>query len=422
MQSESIRDVLIVASKFPPEYAGPSHRILQTYRRLFDKGFHCSLSAICSSTEFAGNDRYQLNDVAVRRVSSRLFHRWHQLRIGVFRRASYFAKYVLEAITALWVLRHHSPNMVHILGGSPTVAMALFWGRQRNIPLIVELVTDRASPYPQLPILRDRIRPDLNKRTLIVAISEDIGNHCRSLGLKKNIWVRPNPIDEKQFCPDPETGHKLRRELTPFSVRDCVLGSVAKFMPQKNQTFLLDVLAELPVEYKLILVGPVVTEGALAKRDHGYLEKIRIRANKPDLAGRVHIVTGFVDAAAYMKISDIYLLPSLQEGLGTPLLESLATGTPVVANNNVASFQQWIDHGVNGYLCSLDPTLWADAVVKATAFSEKQRHEFSAKILSVASAARIDDQYRILIEALQDLPEDGEIDVSAVLKMENVNE
>ncbi len=299
------------------------------------------------------------------------------------------------------------------------MAMATFWARWRKIPLIIELVTDLASPYPQIPLLRNRLGPDLSKRTLIIAISSDIGDHCRKLGIGKNIWVRPNPVDETRFFLDAEAKDQLRRELTPFLPEDIVLSAVAKFMPPKNQAFLLDVLAELPPEYKLVLAGPVVSGGALAERDHDYINMIRERAGQPDLAGRVHVVSDFVDAASYMKLADVYLLPSLQEGLGTPLLESLATGTPVVANDNVASFRQWVDNGENGYLCSLDPQKWAGAVKKAAVFSERQRSELSTKVLDVASAATIDAQYQILMEALLNLPEDKELDVASVLKQES---
>ena len=75
------------------------------------------------------------------------------------------------------------------------------------------------------------------------------------------IWCRPNPIDEKKYNYRPEKKEIYRSEYTPFEMNDVILTSVAKFMPLKNQLFLIDVLNELPDQYKLILCGPLVKSG-----------------------------------------------------------------------------------------------------------------------------------------------------------------
>ncbi len=62
------------------------------------------------------------------------------------------------------------------------------------------------------------------------------------------------------------------------------------------------------------------------------------------------IVENFVKAEKYIKISDVYAMPAYNEGLGTPLLESIACGVPIVANSNEPSFKEWINNGENGYL------------------------------------------------------------------------
>ncbi len=127
-------------------------------------------------------------------------------------------------------------------------------------------------------------------------------------------------------------------------------------------------------------------------------------------------MTEFVDAAAYMKLADVSLMPSHQEGLGTPLLESLAAGVPVIANRGVKSFQQWINDEENGFLCELAPEPWARAVEQAVAFGEERRRRVSQTILAEASASRIDAAFMALVNALVALPSDGILDVESVLK------
>ncbi len=407
---------LVVASKFPPEYAGPGYRICQTYRRLADAGTDVDWKVICNSTEFAGNASYSHDGIPVRRISSRLFHDWYRLPPGLPRRIAYAAKSHLEALGTRRALSGAAPEFVHVLGTSPSAATAISWARRRDLPLVIELVTDGASPYQRLPGLSRIGRPDLTRRTLVIAISEDLRRRCRALGLTRNVWVRPNPVDEARFHPDFERGRDFRRELTPFGADDHVLVSVAKIMPQKNQAFLLEVLARLPSNYKLVLAGPVVTEGPLAKRDRKYLARIRESVIGLGLEERVHLVTEFVDSAKYMKLADVSLMPSHQEGLGTPLLESLAAGVPVIANRGVKSFQQWINDAENGFLCELAPEPWVRAVERVVGFGEERRRRVSRTILAEASASRIDAAFMALVNALVDLPSDGILDVESVLK------
>ena len=50
------------------------------------------------------------------------------------------------------------------------------------------------------------------------------------------------------------------------------------------------------------------------------------------------IKPGFVNTADYMTAGDIFCMPAEKEGLGTPLLEALVIGLPVVANNAESNF------------------------------------------------------------------------------------
>ena len=57
-------------------------------------------------------------------------------------------------------------------------------------------------------------------------------------------------------------------------------------------------------------------------------------------------------------------MPSYNEGLGNTLIESLASGTPVMANLSEPSFREIIKKNKNGYLLKMDPELWAKSIIK----------------------------------------------------------
>ncbi len=403
--------VLLVTSKFLPEYAGPALRLHRTYKRLQAADPGLRWRVVCNAIEFQGHAAYVHDGIAVRRIASTLAAGGD----GFNRRARAAMRAYAEAAATWPELRKRDFDLVHVAGKSASTAAAIWWARATATPLVVELVTRDASPAQGLPGLRRLFTPGLTRRTAVVAISQAIGRRCARLGLTRNVWVRPNPVDETRFFPDREDRARRRAELTPFADDDRVLCAVAKFMPQKNQIFLLDVLARLPQRYKLVLAGPAVAGGPLAARDRSYLERLRARIDELGLGPRVLLETGFVDIADYIRLADLYCMPNMTEGLGTPMLESLACGVPVLANLDEPAFREWIRDGENGWCRSLHAEAWAQAALQVQTLSPARLQAEALRIRTVAGTAAIDAGYRAILRATAALPRDGELDVAATL-------
>ena len=303
--------VLLVISKYLPEYTGAAFRLHSTYKRLHARDRSLTWRVLCNSVEFHGHASYDHDGVPVERISSGLSGDG----IGPLARLRGTAKTYLESMRTLGALRRRDFDLLHVVGTSASTSTAIRWACRNRVPLVVELVTPEATPLQGLPGMRPNGSDHLQRRTAVVAISESLGRSCARIGLTRNVWVRPNPVDAARFFPDVGSRGRLRVDLTPFGPDDRVLSAVAKFMPRKNQIFLLDVLACLPNRYKLVLAGPVVGGGPMAERDHGYLRLLRQRIEELDLADRVHLVPEFVDAADYIKLADIYCMPNQTEGL-----------------------------------------------------------------------------------------------------------
>lgn len=398
--------IQIVCSKFPPEYAGAGLRIHNTYRRLTAASATLHWQVITNSIEFPGNASYSHEGIPVTRIAGRVSN---GRLLQALRSWS-------EALQTLLKLIGRRYDLMHVFGMSASTAVAILWARLTCSPLVIELVTARADPRQSLPGLRYGHLLNLHHRTLIVAISAALGERCRQLGLTDNVWVRPNPVDTARFFPQPQRREELRHRLTPFGSQDYVLSMVAKFMPQKNQIFLLDMMARLPERFKLVLAGPVVTSGPLLQRDEAYMAAIRQRIVDLNLAARVHLVPGFVPAEDYITLADAYMLPNYDEGLATPMLESLACGIPVLANADEAAFRQWIEDGRAGFLCSLDAESWASAAQQLTELPAEALAQTARHIAEIASASRIDADFHRLLQAVARLPRDGRLNVSAVLE------
>lgn len=135
-----------------------------------------------------------------------------------------------------------------------------------------------------------------------------------------------NAIDVEHVAFNSEERALVRKE---FDVNDdCVLiGNVGRLHFQKNQSFAIDVFKEyldLEPNAKLVFVGQGEDE-----------QMLKNKVEKYNLVDKV-IFTGVrYDVRALLSAFDVYLFPSVFEGLGIAALEAEANGMPVIASADV---------------------------------------------------------------------------------------
>tara|TARA_B100001179_G_C18470988_1_gene351366 strand:- start:199 stop:837 length:639 start_codon:yes stop_codon:yes gene_type:complete len=209
-----------------------------------------------------------------------------------------------------------------------------------------------------------------------------------------------------------------RKKISSVSENETLVVYVAKYLAQKNHAFLLDVLTKLPESFKLVLAGPPLVDGDLMPGlKANQIQTLNQRALELGVAERVDISHGFVDMAKYLAAADVFCFPAEREAMGTPLLESISSGIPVVANADESSFQEWVKDGKHGYLCPLIPEKWAEAIVKASKFSHDKKLIMSEEIKSTASTDLIDEQYYKLLTALASTKYLDQLNVKQVLSL-----
>jgi glycosyltransferase involved in cell wall biosynthesis len=136
------------------------------------------------------------------------------------------------------------------------------------------------------------------------------------------LGIDPEPFES------PVDGESLRRELgIPAGVT--VVGHVGRFEAQKNHTFLLRVAAEyLKMAPKTVFL--LVGDGPLRKEIEG-------EARELGIAGQIYFAGVRKDVPALMRgVMDVFVLPSLFEGLPLVLLEVQAAGLPCLLSDNIA--------------------------------------------------------------------------------------
>ena len=389
-----MKKILLVMSKFPPEYSGPGIRLPRLYDNIIKQINADEVSILCNSIEFPENKDYTHNGYKVKRVVCE-YIRKRKFPCNLLPKKLYnFILYNAEIIKSYYILNRYYKNtdLVHIVGHSGATAAAIAWANKNDKPAILEMVNSEAQPYQKfLHIIKLQLHGNYS---CIINFTNEARDKCLRSGYQNNIWTRPNPIDESKFNIDFDNKYKYRAENTPFNETDIIICSVAKIIPRKNQILLVDVLHLLPDKYKLIIAGPLVSDGVLRHRDSEYLKKITKKIEEYGLSSRVHIVSETVDSATYMKLSDIYTMPALNEGFGTPMLEAIACGIPVIANKNEPAFYEWVENATNGYLADIqDIENWSIAVQNAAKFPAEQMKEQSSRVTAVAGQHNLYEKY-----------------------------
>lgn len=155
----------------------------------------------------------------------------------------------------------------------------------------------------------------------------------RKKGESDQIVILNNAIDLKKYKFNSKIRQNIRENLGIN--QEILLGHIGRFEEQKNHKGLLRnfrVLSQRDDKYKLLLIG----DGPL--REH-----IQKEVAQYGLSEKV-IFTGVIDNVnEYLCAMDVFLLPSLYEGLPVVCVEAQAAGLPCIVSSNVTEEIQFTD-------------------------------------------------------------------------------
>lgn len=160
--------------------------------------------------------------------------------------------------------------------------------------------------------------------TKLFACSEEAG---RWMFNGADFEVLNNAIDSKQYAYNHQKSVSMRKELR-ITDDEIVIGHVGRFYAVKNHAFLLELLNSMQREYKtkLLLVG-----------DGPLIDEIKEKANENNLSDKV-IFTGIrSDVSDLMQAMDVFVFPSLYEGLPLTIVEAQAAGLPCLISDVISS-------------------------------------------------------------------------------------
>ena len=152
---------------------------------------------------------------------------------------------------------------------------------------------------------------------------------------RKKFEIIPNGILVDKFQFNEQIRKEIRKKLHIHN-QEIVIGHIGRLSPEKNHMFMLEILNELKKKtkekYKMIFVG-----------GGNFKNEIYEKINKLDLIDDVILVGSVTDAYKYYNAFDLFLFPSVYEGLGISLIEAQANGLYCLASQSVPMESKLID-------------------------------------------------------------------------------
>lgn len=256
---------------------------------------------------------------------------------------------------------HHDYKVVHLHSSSKNY-MVLKYAKKYNIPIRIAHShnIDFQSKNPMKKIIGNLLKKSLIKySTDYFACSELAGKWLfgKDIVNSKMFKIIHNSIDLEKFKYNENIRKKLRDELY-IEDDEIVIGHVGRFTNQKNHTFLIDIFNEINKinnRSKLLLVGTGPLEN-----------EIKEKVTRLRLEDRV-IFLGFKsNINEYMQAMDIFVFPSLYEGLGIVLIEAQASGLKCFTSKDVVPYEANISENLNYISLNDSAVIWANKILENT--------------------------------------------------------
>ena len=227
----------------------------------------------------------------------------------------------------------------------------------------------------------------------VVSVSFQLRDlHARRTGFPaRKIAVIHNGVDGKRFSRDVATRRRVREELEIGEGQFCI-GCVANLLPVKDHVTLLEsltTLAEAGSDWRLLLIG----EGSERARLEAFVDQ------RPGFKPRVSFLGSSSRVPELLCAMDVFVLPSVAEGINNSLLEAMASGLAVVATR-VGGNPEVVVDGESGLLFELGDTRRLSSLLLRLQARPGLRDQLGQR-----AVRRVDEQFSIdsMVQAYEQL-------------------
>ncbi len=261
-------------------------------------------------------------------------HSIPHIKVNVKTKSELNPKVILAIFKLLRFIRQEGIELIHV---------------QTRVTQVVAFYLSKLTKIPYISTCHGFFKPRLSRKIFkfwgdkVIAISDAVRVHLvNDLRVTKDkIELIYNGIDLEEFLKSytNEQKDEYRREVNLKG--GPVVGIIARLSEVKGHKYLLKAAKEI-LEVRPDVQFLIIGEGPEKKNLLKLVDELKIKDN-------VHFAQSVIETTLPLSIMDVFVMPSLQEGLGLSILEAMAKGLPVVASD-VGGIYSLVEDGKSGYL------------------------------------------------------------------------
>jgi glycosyltransferase involved in cell wall biosynthesis len=252
------------------------------------------------------------------------------------------------------IIKKHHPDIIHTHGYKTNI-LGLLIAKPLGIPIVTTvhgLYKDSTKIIPTLELSLKLLK----YFHTIIAVSDNIKAQLENLNIpsKKIITIRNVPPSNDRGL---STNHSQFREEFGIPFNTKLIGFIGRLDKVKGCDYLIKAVSELAkrgLNFCLVIVG-----------DGPERESLNSLVEDLGLQKQIYFCGFRDDTTNVYQSLDLFVLPSLNEGIPLAMLEAMSQGVPVIATR-VGGVPEVIQDGVNGLLVPpVDPRALAEAMVES---------------------------------------------------------
>jgi glycosyltransferase involved in cell wall biosynthesis len=211
--------------------------------------------------------------------------------------------------------------------------LAAWFGRLHGIPSLVSVRGNDIDREMFPPGDFARLQWTLREARLVTAVTRDLARKAGALAGRDDVACLHNAVDTEVFAPGP-CADRVKLGIRPD---EAVLGFAGELREKKGQRHLLEALRQVQASRPACLL--IIGEVRPSEAPQWNAEEQRI------------LITGHLkepaEVNAHLQLCDVYLQPSLWDGMPNALLEAMAAGCGCIGSD-AGGIPEVITPGVNG--------------------------------------------------------------------------
>jgi len=196
----------------------------------------------------------------------------------------------------------------------------------------------------------------------LITINNEDFEASKKMRAKKTYLVNGVGIDFSKYKLDPDFDEKKLKKEIGVKESDFIITSIGELNKNKNTLILLDSMKflkgyfekenkEFNIKYLICGQGKLKSKFEEKIKEYSLEENVKLLGFKSDIQN-------------YIQISNIFLMPSLREGLPKTIMECMAYGKPIICSD-IRGCRDLVGNNEGGILCNpTNPKQFADAILK----------------------------------------------------------